>query len=64
MEIEEGKVYKTRSGEAIGPVVWDGVVNVWRRGAEFERNTGDYWHKDGSRFGHVESDMDLISEIY
>ena len=62
MKIEEGKIYLTKSGERIGPVAWDGVTRLWRRGPEFSRNTGDYWHKDGKRFGYVDDELDLIEE--
>lgn len=64
MEIKAGKHYETKAGEVIGPVVWDDVVGVWRRNKDFVMNDGDYWHKDGSRYGHCESDEDLIAELY
>lgn len=61
MNIEEGKIYRTKEGETIGPMVWDSVVKVWRRGPECK--TGDYWHEDGSRYGHCDDDMDLVAEV-
>lgn len=62
MDVFEGKIYVTKSGERIGPVIWDDVVGVWRRSADFVRNTGDYWHKDGTRYGHCEDELDFQKE--
>jgi len=62
MKIEQGKIYLTKSGERIGPVVWDKEINVWRRDENFVRNIGDYWHEDGSRYGHCEDELDLAEE--
>lgn len=62
MIIEQGKRYVTKAGEVIGPVIWDDAVKVWRRNANFTGNDGDYWHPNGSRYGHVDDDQDLISE--
>lgn len=61
-EIAAGKFYKSRDGRIVGPMVWDDVTEVWRNGPDFVRNTGDYWHKDGSRLGHVGDDYDLVEE--
>ena len=61
MKIIEGEHYKSRDGRVVGPMVWDDVVKVWRNGPNFVRNTGDYWHDDGLRFGHVEDDYDLVA---
>jgi len=62
MQILEGRYYKTRSGETIGPMVWDSISELWRR-PNFVRNSGDYWHKDGMRMGHVEDDLDLVERV-
>ena len=60
MKIEEGKFYKSRDGRVVGPMFWDEVSELWRNGPNFVRNSGDYWHPDGMRMGHVEDDYDLI----
>jgi hypothetical protein len=62
MQITAGKFYKTQEGMTVGPMVWDDVVRVWRNGPNFVRNSGDYWHEDGRRFGHVEDGTDLAIE--
>ena len=62
MKIEEGKFYVLKSGEVVGPVVWDSVIDVWRRNSDFNRKDGDYWHPNGSRYGHTEDNMDFASE--
>jgi hypothetical protein len=63
MKITAGHLYKTRSGEIVGPVAWDDACHLWRRRPDFVRNTGDYWHEDGMRMAHVEDDLDLVEEI-
>lgn len=60
---EAGKYYRTASGEIVGPIVWDSTIKVWRRNSQYSRNTGDYWHENGSRFGHIVSDEDLVEEV-
>lgn len=63
MKIEEGKRYRLKDGQEIGPVVWDDVVKVWRRNKEYQLNNGDYWHENGSRYGHCDDELDIEQEI-
>lgn len=60
--IIEGRFYTTRAGEVVGPITWDAASKLWRRNKDFVRNSGDYWHEDGNRYGDFESDEDLIEE--
>lgn len=61
MTIKAGCLYRTRDGQVVGPMEWDNTVKVWRR-VPWSRNTGDYWHKDGSRYCHCPDALDLVEE--
>ena len=59
MKIEEGKYYRARNGEKIGPMDPDGDGNF--RAIHPVKNCIAFWHRDGMRMYH-DPYFDLVAE--
>jgi hypothetical protein len=61
MKIEEGKYYRTRGGDVVGPM----RSTMERCRYPWMTSTKDYWTIEGDfSFYEGEHDLDLISEVY